>query len=485
MRFHVFHCFAVALAVLGFATFSASAAIHYVDVNGTNAIAPYTDWLTAATNIQDAVDASTAGDSVLVTNGVYATGGHKWADSGTNRVTLTNSITLQSVNGPAFTFIVGNRVVGTGLALTNAARCVGMGNNAVLSGFTLTNGEAGFGNSPAGGGVANLTFGNSTVTNCILTGNLATNNIGGGAYRVTLINCQLIGNYAGSGGGASSCTLVNCLVVSNTASSTGGISSSKGGGVYGDSTVGLSSLTNCTIVGNSTIGSGGGVNNSGSGAMDNCIVYYNTAPTGSNYANIKINNCCTMPILTGDIGSFTNAPLLVDLAGGDFHLQTNSPCINAGNNSFAANAADLDGDPRIAGGTLDIGAYEFQTPLSLVSYAYLEQYNLPTDGSADGLDSDGDGLNNWQEWICGTNPTNAASVLKVLAPPATDNASGIKITWQSVSGKTYYVARSSDLSAQPPFSTIQSNLFGLNGTTSFTDTQATNSVPYFYRVGVQ
>jgi hypothetical protein len=108
MRLHAFRF--VATLALGLTTFSSSAATHYVDINGTNATAPYTDWSIAATNIQDAVDAATNGELVLVTNGVYATGGRRWADSGTNRVTLTNSITLQSVNGPAFTFIVGHQV---------------------------------------------------------------------------------------------------------------------------------------------------------------------------------------------------------------------------------------------------------------------------------------------------------------------------------------------------------------------------------------
>ena len=54
---------------------TALAGVHYVDVNSTNAMPPYTNWTTAATNIQDAVDAAVVGDEVLVTNGIYASGG--------------------------------------------------------------------------------------------------------------------------------------------------------------------------------------------------------------------------------------------------------------------------------------------------------------------------------------------------------------------------------------------------------------------------
>ena len=46
-------------------------------------------------------------------------------------------------------------------------------------------------------------------------------------------------------------------------------------------------------------------------------------------------------------------------------------------------------------------------------HAWLASYGLPSDGSADYLDSDGDGLNNWQEYLAGTNPTNASSVFKI------------------------------------------------------------------------
>ena len=70
-----------------------------------------------------------------------------------------------------------------------------------------------------------------------------------------------------------------------------------------------------------------------------------------------------------------------------------SPGINAGNNAFVVGNADLDGSPRIAGETLDIGAYEFQAPASIISFAWLQQYGLATDGSVDFADPGIDHLN--------------------------------------------------------------------------------------------
>ena len=96
--------------------------------------------------------------------------------------------------------------------------------------------------------------------------------------------------------------------------------------------------------------------------------------------------------------------------------------------------ADLDGNPRIVGGTWT-WALRVSAPARL-SYAWLQRYGLPTDGSADYADPDADGHNNWQEWRCRTDPTNALSVLRLLsARPAGTN---VTVTWQSVAGVNYY-----------------------------------------------
>jgi hypothetical protein len=206
-----------------------------------------------------------------------------------------------------------------------------------------------------------------------------------------------------------------------------------------------------------------------------------TDGAGTGYPIGNVRYSCISELWLNSPGIFTNAPLFVNQAGGDFHLQTNSPCINAGTNTPAPGAVDFEGNPRISGGTMDVGAYEFQHPASAIAYVWLQQYALPTDGSADLVDTDGDGVNNWQEWVAGTNPTSAASVLKVSGPSRT--GSNATITWSSVFNHTYSVQRATDLGAVNPFTVLRSNIAGVNGTLSFTDTNA--PVPAYYRVGVQ
>jgi hypothetical protein len=71
----------------------------YVDLNGRNPTVLYADWSTAATNIQDAVDAAHPSDLILVTNGVYRTGSRSVDASTTNRVVINKAVVVQSVTG--------------------------------------------------------------------------------------------------------------------------------------------------------------------------------------------------------------------------------------------------------------------------------------------------------------------------------------------------------------------------------------------------
>jgi hypothetical protein len=554
--------------------------VHYVAANNNNPSPPYTSWATAATNIQDAVDAAALpGALVLVTNGTYKTGGRALYGTLTNRVAVDKPLAVRSVNGPQFTVIMGYQVPGTNNG-DGAIRCVYLANGASLAGFTLTNGGTLGGGSPIderrgggvscqsatavvsncvivrnsaeseGGGVCGGTLNNCTLTgnsagydgggaavarlnNCTLSGNssgyygggaatatldactLSSNSAsasGGGTAFGTLNNCTLSGNTAPNGGGASQSTLSNCTLSSNSAPGFG-----YGGGSY------EGSLTRCTLSGNSAGYAGGGayngtlnncvlngnlarnvgggaclcfVNNStvvsnsagdGGGAVEgqlnNCVVYLNSASSRPNYdPNSVLNYCCTTPQPTNGIGNITNVPLFVNLAGGDLRMQSNSPCVNAGNDSYAPAGPDLDGNLRIAGGTVDIGAYEFQNPTSLISYAWLQQYGLPIDGSADFGDPDHDGMNNWQEWRAGTNPTNSLSALRIIS--ALPTGTNVTISWQSVAGVNYLLERSTNLVGPASvFMPVATGIPGQDSTTCYVDTNAVEQGPVFYRVG--
>jgi len=467
--------------------------IHYVAADSVNSAAPYSSWATAATSIQDAVDAATVpGALVLVTNGTYATGGRGVVDAfnevTTNRVTVDKPLTLRSVNGPQFTII-------KGAGEATPVRCVYLIGGASLSGFTLTNGVARNGggvwcesaaavvsncvvagnSAPRSGGLGGGVYG-GTLNNCTLTANSAGNDFvsgGGGACFSTLNYCTLVDNVAkyGNGGGASDCTLNNCTLVGNLADNVGG-------GAFG------CTLSNCTLSGNSAAKGGGFFGGFGH-TLNNCIVYHNTAREDANFnvnGGSMLSYCCTTPQPTDGFGNITNTPLFLNQAGGNLRLQSNSPCINAGNNTYLVGSTDLDGSPRIVGGTVDIGAYEFQNPASLISYAWLQQYALPIDGSGDTTDPDADALNNWQEWRCGTDPTNSLSVLRLLSPVRA--GADIIVRWQSVGGRSYFLEHGTNWGSSQAFTPLIANIPGLPGISTYRDSNAAGAGSVFYRVGV-
>lgn len=128
-------------------------------------------------------------------------------------------------------------------------------------------------------------------------------------------------------------------------------------------------LENCTVTRNFSIQSGGGVYMGDvSTELVNTIVYDNTvmlAVEGErNLYNIggSINYSCIAPLPAGT-GNTDSSPLFQAPDILDFTPQTASPCVDSGLNAdWMVGAVDLNGDPRIINGTVDMGCYEAPDP---------------------------------------------------------------------------------------------------------------------------
>ena len=287
---------------------------------------------------------------------------------------------------------------------------------AVLDGFTITGGTkngGGMYNQRGRPTIANCTFienashdrgggmynqdSSPTLTNCTFTKNSAEY---GGAMRnwyseAILTGCIFLQNSSLDGGGAvsscySSMKLTNCIFSGNSAGGEGGAirnfyvqdklvnclfsgnsTQKNGGGI--DNSQSNPTLINCTFSGNSAEYWGGGIYASGDEknmpTLINCILWANTTEHCSQRAaqiyghKMAVNNCCVQD-LAEDLGGTGNIgldPLFVNPGNGNYHLLADSPCIDSGDNTAVSSSAvtDLDGNPRIIGGNVDIGADEY------------------------------------------------------------------------------------------------------------------------------
>ena len=250
--------------------------------------------------------------------------------------------------------------------------------NVAFAGNSTNSGGAMFNNGEYGG------QSNPTLTDVTFSGNSATGS-GGAMYN------------NGSGDGVSSPTLTNVTFAGNSATGSGGAMFNNGWG-YG---VSSPTLTNVTFAGNSATGSGGAMFNEGSfdgessPNLNNVILWGNSA---GNAGDVMHNSGTgAMPTIAhslvqggwdgsgivNDGGSVTDGggnidanplfmtpinPADAPTTAGDLRLRPDSPAIDAGDNNALPDGltTDLDGNPRIQGGAVDMGAYEYTPALLTV-----------------------------------------------------------------------------------------------------------------------
>ena len=258
-----------------------------------------------------------------------------------------------------------------------------------------------------GGGAIFLTeqttnvCGHCSVSNCVFAGNSSNNRAGamGGTWNSlyfsgAIVNCIFTNNLSRLQGGAlvirdsansnpNPPIIRNCLFAFN---STTNLTTDTNGGAVMFATYSDITLENCTIVSNNICNTAGyksgGIHHRYTGKLKNCIVAFNTVcgeREDANYWN-NVNtltaanfiNCCSdlanNKFSSGN-GCVIANPKFVDPANGDFSLQPNSPCVDAGLDAdwmVGRKVKDLAGSVRISSEHVDIGCYECYFPLGLM-----------------------------------------------------------------------------------------------------------------------
>ncbi|MHC4647172.1 MAG: hypothetical protein ACYTBJ_16890 [Planctomycetota bacterium] len=337
-------------------------------------------------NIQAAIDAAEDSDTVIVAPGTYT-------GAGNCRISLRGKkITVCSTN-PSDPQIVSATVIdGQG---RNPGFLFYSGETAEskLAGLTITNGYYFL-----GGAVYCYNNSSPEITGCVMVNNSAT--FGGaiacaGAGSIPRItNCQIKANSAMVSGGAIYCNtgspiIKNCILSGNYAP--------QGGAVYGHNAANAV-LGNCTVAANKAAQRAGGAYflQGCNASLTNTIFWADNAAYA---AEILVGNSGTPASITvsycdiekpeasvvSELGCTVNwgegnvdvDPCFVQVAfaastktsdGGDYHLLTSSGCIDAGDPLFvtAPGETDIDGEPRVAGKSVEIGADEREAAIQAI-----------------------------------------------------------------------------------------------------------------------
>ena len=311
--------------------------------------------------IQPAINAAISGNRVIVAEGVYQGRHNRDLDFG------GRLITLQSTD-PANAAVVAGTVIdpqGAGRGFffhSHETR------SAVLDGLTIRNGTAAVGSTFGSyrGGAIYCVDSNPTIRRCVLQDNSIAPTIlveygGGGIYcersSPAIDRCTITGNETTNSGGGVYCFENSPAAITDSVIS--GNQSFLGGGIACYLSNAL--IRNCTIVDNLADGYRGGALhcNDAIPTVTSSILWGNLGETGPD----QIFGEPTVSYSDVEGGWVGTGNLDADpafIAGGDYHLTDNSPCIDAGDPAFfSATATDLDGEPRVFLGRVDIGADEY------------------------------------------------------------------------------------------------------------------------------
>ena len=279
-------------------------------------------WFNAYRYLQDALSVAQSGDQVWVAQGTYqpdcdmlnpfGSGSRDATFLLENGVSLYggfagNETALSQRNWRLYVSVLNGDLAGNdGANFTNYtenSRHVvtgsGCDGTAVLDGFTITagNGDAAY-PANSGGGLYNYD-GQPTVSNCIFVKNLAAAR-GGGIFTQegapVISNCTFLGNKTVSGGAMNN-AYNSSLVISNCVFS-GNIATEYGGAIQNAYSSNIT-LKNCTFSGNTAAIWGGAVRSyASSPTLINCILWGNTAPTGT---QLSANGGGTITVSYSDV----------------------------------------------------------------------------------------------------------------------------------------------------------------------------------------